>query len=460
MNTPTNELTVLASIAYNNIATSATLSQLVSQNCVTPVLAKLVKEGKIQKKKIEYKPGKGRKRIKRDYYILTQKGFLFLLSFPSFSFLSSSNPLHHSSSLFDLFPPSQYLSYTPEPITILKTIREITANTYFQKMDECITLPIYIGPPSLPPIPSASFYKNAAEKSEQLTLRMDDDIDGEDNFFEYAETDAITQEMTNQENEDGTRETEEGEKLSSILETQELSLLQHLSSSSFPLYLFLSSSIFRHDALRNKQITLYKSICYTQFSGIVSSTYTSYLVYVASTEGLSWNKKVLNIEKNILSFFRLHYRLNHQSNAGILLVRTPRDLARVYYDKARRRREKDDLNHSLSSLFTIPLQNSQLQMQHILLNDITKYKADFLRTIVSTGSYTFNRSSSSFLFPVIHSSTGDLCFYGFDMDLMELKRCQKYCDENNISTFRIICRSYQIPYYQALFPTFPIDSYT
>lgn len=419
MQIPTRALTILSLLLYNTILSSSSLFSLYPNHNTASILRQLVKEKKIKAHTYRYKTGI--KNRAGTYYTLTDTGFYYLLDYPSFL------PFPIRSTSF----PYRYLPYFIPGKTVSNVLHEVSANIFFSTLPSCTTFPIFFGANS-----------NTGENIAEIKGKS-----------EEQETDDFTEEMEYElPSESDADKKSDKTPISSLLEPVELSLI---SSPLLTEYCFTPTSVFRHEAQRNLNTTTFRELCYSQFSGIFSSDSRSYLIYTGTSAGMSWNRKILDAEKKTLSLYNFLHKLPDDSpSCGILLLKTPRDLISIYNDSAKRRIASKDLNHSLYALYTVPMiEEGRYQIEHLMKNDIRAYKNEFINNLLSSPYYIRNPDKSS-PFPLLHTSDQFPCYYGFDMDLISLKNLPQN------TPFLILCRPYQVPYYSAIFPDYPIKAFS
>lgn len=193
-----------------------------------------------------------------------------------------------------------------------------------------------------------------------------------------------------------------------------------------------------------------------RYSGLLESCSNSLLLYVPNAMGMDWRERIVRKElatqmafaKLFSTFGPIRYNQQH----GAVLVQNEKMLEDIFFDKQHRRSENEVLGRAFNKFYIIPMDKSGMDdLRTIMEKDLKKMHQQLVDAAVRSGVYQRNDKLSAELFP-LKNQDGILIADGTIMDLIQINAIEVLASHIPGLQYGVLCRTYQLPYYQRIMP--------
>lgn len=199
-----------------------------------------------------------------------------------------------------------------------------------------------------------------------------------------------------------------------------------------------------------------------RMTGIITSPMRSALVYASYQGTLTWRAWNYHHEARCLYNFVMRHtpyqNVRDDLRLGVLLIGSPKDLEKIYrpYLQEYRSQFRDScrylrLGDQMDQFLVVPMdRNGQRNCSEFLTSNLGKTQREIRETGLRGGMLPGPVDHRA-TFMWTHPKDGSYVFLGIFMDIIRINQLLQF-QENSSHPFGILCHTWQVEYYQRLFP--------
>ena len=240
-----------------------------------------------------------------------------------------------------------------------------------------------------------------------------------------------------------------------------LRLFQNVHSQTSPDYI----SFYDNNYIKEKVAEINTHLDQSAFKrgrykGVIDSHFKTVLLFVAPMFGMTWTQWVSREELNALIQWQINFSIadpqlhRENGNAGAIIVNDPKQFHDLYLDLyGAMRSEHETFGGQFDHFYVISNdRNGANHLHKIMMDDDAEVVGLIMNGAVENGGYHENLKKSMADFELRDSVSGMETSIGILFDAKRLNRIIGRAKTFPEVPFKIICKPWQLPYYQGVVP--------